>query len=433
MEDMRALVSFLSIMSLANCAGITAAFKGSADIKFAEHLTNPAYPSSERLDLNGEQKFVLSEFFTTVVGGRAWYETVYHNAYDKYPDNLRRLDAREVRLQDAYLEYQEPDWIFRLGNQQVAWGETFGNTYSDVVNPKDLREGLPLNSGRTRLSVPMANLKYKDDHTSVQALWMWHPEGHVLPQPGSDFFPISASGLGFNRIGVTRERVIASAKGEYGGRVTQAFGKLDVGAIYLSHYDRYPYYVAGAGSVPGQVLQLLEKHARMQTYGISGAMEYEGFVGRAEVIRNGSRAFPVLQGGQIAKGISDENVGVASVDFPSWRSINLTLQATGSDLTYSYSYLLRRRQETGAGLRAQISLFTSSTLEVIFSHAFSDGGQRTQAEFVTPISSTFELRLGGELYGGPKDSQFGRIHRASRAYISLSAFTQGLRVSESDF
>ena len=43
-------------------------------------------------------------------------------------------------MRETYLDVSAGDWDFRLGRQQIVWGEMVGLFFADVVSAKDLRE-----------------------------------------------------------------------------------------------------------------------------------------------------------------------------------------------------------------------------------------------------------------------------------------------------
>jgi hypothetical protein len=142
---------------------------------------------------------------------------------------------------------------------------------------------------------------------------------------------------------------------------------------------------------------------------------------------NRGRRVPIVRGGTLDDDKVDEWSGVGSIDFPTWRTINFSLQGSSSVLNTDYTYLLRDRVETFIGGRASVPIYNSSNVDTIILQSLTDGSQRLQAELMVPLRSNLEMRLGADLLSGDRDSTFGSIKDASRLYVTLKAFWDGFK------
>lgn len=404
----------------------TFSFSGTAVGRYAQHTSQtPGGPASQRAELNLQQKISLPPKWTLIVGGRGFYENVYNASKQVYPETLRKQDTYEIRPQDTYAEYKSGNFVGRLGYQQVVWGETFGNMYADFINPRDLRDGAPLDVVSSRLSIPMIFGKYIGEKYSLEGLLIPRPEFHIMPLPGSDFAPISKEELpSFNNVEVERERYWWGS--EYGSRVTSTIGSTDVSAFYMNHFDRYPYYEVAPGTVPGATLRLRERHQRINTFGGGAASEINGYVARVELVHNAGRLVPIRRPASIDYVTAGENAGVFSVDLPSWKRLNISLQISNSRLDQKLDYVLRDQDQSNAGVRVMWGMFNSSNLELLAVNSLTDKGSRVQADFMTPLTSSLEVHAGAEWFGGAVTSEYGRLHEASRVYISLKSYLSAI-------
>lgn len=418
-----ALFIFVIFSSLAHAQRMT--FRGQAEARGAAHIGAIPSPASERFILRGEQKFEFSEYLRAVVSGKGYYEHAYFERPDLYPGAMREQDSREVRLQDAFVELKAEEWMLRLGNQQVVWGESFGNVYSDFLNPKDLREGLSADFASLRYSVPMANLKYVQGSFSAQALVLPRPEFNVMPLPGSDFAPFKAPRYAFQTLQLDRERRLDWPQSDYGGRLSYSFGTTDTSLFYFDGYDRFPYYELAPDTAPGGLLHIREQHARIRTLGFALASDIRGYVLRLEVVRSQGRQIPIVIRNDIQFRKTDESIVVASVDLPSFWRLNVSVMGATSELALNYPYLLRKTREPQGGVRASLSLFSASSLDAQFLQSFAGQGNHAQGEFMTPLTSRLELRLGFDVFGGSDDGQWGRLQGANRGYATLRYHLDG--------
>ncbi len=125
--------------------------------------------------------------------------------YFQYPNK-----ADEFRLREAYVDIYLDKFDFRLGKQQIVWGQADGVFITDIVSPLDLTDFLMRDFNEIRIGVNAAKINYYPsyDH-SFELVWMPSFTPGVLPEDGSmwrppvDFaapptFDNSNSGVPFN-------------------------------------------------------------------------------------------------------------------------------------------------------------------------------------------------------------------------------------------
>ena len=113
----------------------------------------------EIIELAGEYR--IREDLVFFAKTKYWYDFAYA-ARDKldiaahYSEHIQRTDW----LRDCYLDYTRGPWFFRLGKQQVAWGQADGITILDRVNPVDLSEYWLPDIQDIRIPLWMGNINY---------------------------------------------------------------------------------------------------------------------------------------------------------------------------------------------------------------------------------------------------------------------------------
>lgn len=408
-------------------AAVKAYFSASFDGRLAQHTYAPNDGASRRFGLALEQKLTFNSNWNAVIGGQNWYETIY--TAEKYPLQLRNEDSQELRFNDTYLQFKSDHWRIQLGYQQIVWGETFGSFYADIVNPKDLREGVPGNLSKIRIATPAANFRYINKRFSAQAIFLPQPFSNVLPLPGSDYFPTDlAQRAGFQDMVVHRERSMdwTTRNGELGGRVSQTLGNFDLSLLYFNYLDRNPYYLIGPGSSYPQLIVLDEAHSRVDSTGGSLAADFAGYVFRGEAVFTRAKLVPLISTNTILTVPVEEMAYAVSLDFPTWKRVNFTIQYSDSRLSKPGDYLLRARQIQYLSFRARANILSASSLDVISTISTQDPSARNQIEYTHPLSNVTELRVGVENYVGSIPSEFGKLARSNRAYLSLVAQFNGI-------
>ena len=83
-----------------------------------------------------------------------------------------------------------PDsWDFRLGAQQIIWGEVVGLFFADVVSARDMREFLLPSFDIIRIPQWAARAEYFAGDSHVEFIWIPVPAFDRIGKPGADFYP----------------------------------------------------------------------------------------------------------------------------------------------------------------------------------------------------------------------------------------------------
>jgi hypothetical protein len=198
-----------------------------------------------------------------------------------------------------------------------------------------------------------------------------------------------------------------------------------VSAYYFSYFDRNPYYNVSSQSNLPSSLVLDENHSRIDTTGLTATADLDGFVLRGEYLVSHNRIFPAFTGNNLLQVKTDETVYVLGVDFPTVYNISGGVQWSDSHLNDGPTGLLRPADQTYLSARLQWTFHQTQSLDLLYIYEPADAGERIQLEYLLPMTQKVELHMGADVLDGPGDSEFGRIRRGSRAYITLKSFFRG--------
>lgn len=414
------------VLTVGLLAGLSAAakpkysFEGSFDGRLGQHVGYLDGLSSERFDLRLQQNIVLSPEWSAVVGASGWNESVYDRRPEIYAAEVAHGDSNDLRLRNAFVEYKASHFDLKVGSQQVVWGEAIGSSFSDIVNPKDFRDGLYGDPSDYRLQVPMVNSTLLFDRVTLQGLYLPQPNFNYIPSPGNDFaFPYSRY-LNGASLRIIREDKLAweSSNAEYGGRLSLLLGSWDLSGFYMDEYDRNPTYVFDAASTFSQFV-VREQHSRVKTYGLTLTNDFGGYLLRFEAVMTENRKFPTLVGTTLSTVERSNPAAIIGLDFPTWHGINASLQISRDVVTGdSANGLLRTADQSILSARLSGTVFRDQEAEFLEYVSTADGGTKTALNYMVPTSDKSELRFGGELLSGPSESDFGRRNRASRVLVT---------------
>jgi len=188
------------------------------------------------------------------------------------------LDLRALSISRA-----DDHTDIRVGFQQIAWGETFGLPIADLVNPRDLRDPFFVEMDWVRRSTFTANVQVMFESLRLQGVATPVPRNNVLPERGSayDPFPPILDGA---RVQDQRDFPLDrfGRDGEYGGRAGYFFEfGLDVGLLYLFHWNRTPVYEL---ELRGMEIVLVPVQERVHTAGLTFSKAFEDWVLRGDTV-----------------------------------------------------------------------------------------------------------------------------------------------------
>jgi hypothetical protein len=120
-------------------------------------------------------------------GARIDYDAVY-TLTDFYPQAVENDQRFNVLLRENYLDIGAGDWDFRLGRQQVVWGEMVGLLFGDVVSAKDVRQFVLPEFDILRIPQWAARAEYFKDDFHAEFLWIPVASYDNIGKPGAEFY-----------------------------------------------------------------------------------------------------------------------------------------------------------------------------------------------------------------------------------------------------
>jgi hypothetical protein len=108
--------------------------------------------------------------------------------YSRIGGPLANGEAGTIDLRELYWDGSNTSTFWRLGKQQVVWGEADGLKLLDVINPQNFREFILDDFDDSRIPLWMANVEYTvGDNSLIQILWIPDTTTHELAPAHSPF------------------------------------------------------------------------------------------------------------------------------------------------------------------------------------------------------------------------------------------------------
>lgn len=324
---------------------------------------------------------------------------------------------------DNFIQYQKGSHLIRAGYQQIVWGEAFGLFFSDFITPKNLYLS-PFSEGeQLRRSIPALNYKFLlGESSSIQLIAIPMGQFSKMPPPGSIIGEKKLTEMGIQNITSTPDTKFHTERGDFGLKISHSFSGSDFSIYGFSYQDRLPLYFIDTTQFNFFQLHLLERHERLNTVGLTGAFDFQGFIIRFESLRHLNKSINYMNGSTLDKYKSDEQVNVASLDFPSWGLWNLTLQFSDRNLQKSHSGLLISRYQPSWSFRISRLFPNEQRLDLLGSYSGDDQGMLSHIEYIWPRTRTYDLRFGGEFFSGPPESLFGSKKDLSCVFAKIHAY-----------
>lgn len=213
---------FLLTMSLHSENATPIEFSGFVDTYHAVRSSTPYDMMSSRTRLRGElqKTFGKSSCFVSF--------NVNQNSI------LKQQEGFELR--EAYLDFSDTHWSFKLGRQLIIWGNADGVRICDQVSPMDMSEFLARDYDDIRMPVEALQIKYNVHSMQIELVYIPIFKSFILPtnpdNPWSLPLPNTAQILGNNTPAKTFKN------GEIGGRIAFKLPGIDFSLSSLYTFNK---------------------------------------------------------------------------------------------------------------------------------------------------------------------------------------------------
>ncbi len=224
-------------------------------------------------------------------------------------ESLRGPDQDNLEKLILYVEKPWGPFQFKLGQQEVSWGENLLMPILDLVNPRDISHPRGYYDPASKMPVPMINVDLQQP--------AWNAQLIAVPQAIPSRQPDELNGFGIE----DKRRYRLGLDGEYGGRLGVLVKGVDLKLYSWNHWPRVPSYRFTAYSGTKDI-ELDER--RVDTTGLSLSYAEMNWLLRADFAHH--LHFPATQiGTQIERSSLDQMI-------LGWSWTTDTLQTLGVEL-----------------------------------------------------------------------------------------------------
>ncbi|MCX2981278.1 hypothetical protein EYC98_10425 [Halieaceae bacterium IMCC14734] len=352
------------------------------------------------------------------------------------PDNYSTINGpfyndahAELSLREMYLDAEWGDNFWRIGKQQVVWGQADGIKVLDVVNPQSYREFILDDFDDSRIPLTMLNLEIPlANDSTLQLLWIPDTTYHELAEADTPYFltspklvPQPVPGLE-TRVDKANKPDDFLEDSEAGLRYSSFWGGWDVTLNYLYHYQDFPVlYQQLEKTATGVEMLITPEYERNHLFGgtLSNSIGTD-LILRAEIAYN-SDSFHVSSAiDEQGIGRSAEVSGVVGLDWQLTSSTLLSGQYFQSSLLDYEPSIQREESERNISAYLQ-QFFLNETLQfsglLLYSTDTEDTWAQVKLKYM--LQSNLEIWLGADVFSGDEEGLFGQFEDTDRILVGL--------------
>ncbi|MEF8704220.1 MAG: DUF1302 family protein [Candidatus Accumulibacter sp. UW26] len=355
------------------------------------------------------------------IGARIDYDATY-TLTDFYPQAVADDQRFNVLLRENYLDIGAGNWDFRLGRQQIVWGEMVGLLFGDVVSAKDMRQFILPEFEILRIPQWAARAEYFENDFHAEFLWIPVASYDNIGKPGSEFYAYTPPPPPGVESVFRNEKIPARslANTNYGLRLSLLRDGWDVAAFAYSSMNVAPTFYREIVAAPQPTVIYQARHDRIDQFGSTLAKDFGSFLVKAEAVYTRGRGYEVIN-------LTDPD-GVVSLNTLSWV---LGLDYTEiADTRINFQLFQNHIYDHDPDI---IPAANENGYSLLVNHRFGDKVE-AQALWISSLNRTdwllrprvswnfeknWRLALGVDLFNGPPFGYFGRYDDRDRVYTEV--------------
>jgi hypothetical protein len=353
------------------------------------------------------------------IGGRADYDPVIANS-GFYLDAVKKDQRTDFFWRETYLDFSAGEWEFRLGAQNIVWGEVVGLFFADVVSARDLREYLLPSFDIIRQPQWAARGEYFFGDSKLELVWIPVPTFDNIGKPGSDFYPAplpspTPQAVADQFADPTKpDRNLSNSN--YGVRFGSLVGGWDLAAFYYRAFATSPTFYRN----PDGTFQ--PQYDRIWQIGGTMSKDLGSVVMRAEAVyANGSyfaSTDPTAPRGVVQRNTLD---WIVSGEMP-FESVDGRVNVQVFQRLYFNGSADAVALDTGSfGASLLVSAKITSSIEpsLQWIQGFGGAGAMIRPRVNWYAARNLVVGIGADIFNGDIDGLFGRYNNRDRGYLEV--------------
>jgi len=386
--------------------------------------SNPSHWSraTGRIQLTAQGE--LAEQMKWKVGARFDVDPVYSSS-NFYLDPVKRNQRLDFFYRENYIDFSAGDWDFRIGAQQIVWGEVVGLFFADVVSAKDEREFLLPGFDIIRIPQAAARAEYTAGDSHLELVWIPIPVFDKIGKPGADFYPAPLPSPTPSQVAALFQDPVKPGRqlsnSNYGLRANTLAAGWDLAAFYYRSFSAAPtFYRLTSGSVD-QPFTFQPRSDRIWQAGTTLSKDFSDFVLRGEAVYTHGLGYsvsdPDVSQGVVTRATLDY---ILSAEFALPGDTRLNVQVF-QRIFFGGSVADFVVKNEGFGASIFVSTKLSSMLEpqLLWIQSFKDAGGLIRPRLNWSVAKNTTVGFGTDIFTGPSSGFFGRFNNRDRVYVEV--------------
>ena len=370
-----------------------------------------------RLQLSAEGG--LGGYLKWKIGGRADVDPVIWNS-GFYLDAVKRDQRTDFFWRETYVDFSAGDWEFRLGAQNIVWGEVVGLFFADVVSARDQREFLLPSFDIIRQPQWAARAEYFLGDSKLELVWIPVPMFDNIGKPGADFYPAPLPSptpqavADLFRDPLKPDRKLSNSN--YGVRMGTLVDGWDMAGFYYRSFATSPTFYRNAAGI------FEPQYDRIWQAGATLSKDLGNMVLRAEAVYAGGQNFAVTDlaapRGVVARNTLD---WIVSAEMP-FESVDGRVNVQLFQRNYfggSADQIAIDAGDFGASLLISAKITPTIEPSLLWLQGIGGGGSLVRPRVNWYAARNLVLGVGVDIFGGDTNGLFGRFHNRDRAYLEV--------------
>lgn len=359
------------------------------------------------------------------VSGRAYHDSVFDLEDNFYPAAVRNDQRYQFRWHETYLDFAAGGLDWRIGRQQIVWGEMVALFFADVVSARDLREFIARDFDMLRIPQWAVRAEYFKGDFHAEAVWIPLPTVDDIGKPGAEFFPFPppAAGVpGFAVLDVEKPKH-GLGNSNVGLRASVLTNGWDLAGFYYHSIDVSPTYYRSIVAVPppvGTAALFTPRHDKIDQLGATLAKDFSDFVLKAEAVLTQGRKFNVTRVAQVDGLVASNTFDwIVGADFTPFDGGGLTVQLFQRYFSNHDPDMVTDRTESGLTLLLTSKPRKDFEVQGLLIHSLNRDDWMFRPKLTWSVQKNWRWVFGLDLFHGPATGLFGQFGGRDRIYTDL--------------
>jgi hypothetical protein len=399
-------------------------FNGFAQMELAYTIAAPAHWSRMLTRAEVDATGAFSPEVRWKLSGRVDYDAVYD--LTRFYSPAVAHDARlNFLARENYVDISANDWDFRLGRQQIVWGEMVALFAADVVSAKDLREFILPDFNLIRIPQWATRAEYFKNDFHAEFIWVPVATYDEIGVPGSEFYPgLPPPPPGFAKV-IRDERFPDRSFGHtnYGVRLSLLRAGWDLAGYYYGSMDQSPTFYRTVVTRPQPAFIYEPRHERIDQAGFTLSKDFGVALFKAETVYTSGRRYSVDDLSDV-DGVVRQNTldWVTGIEFglPVLTDTRLNLQAVQRIYFNRDPHLIAKEYETGYSAYATTQLGRGFEGTLLWASSLDRRDWMLRLGVARNFEKNWRLAVGLDLFDGVPLGLFGQYGNRDRVYAQVT-------------